>query len=77
MQNSAAANERGAVRNEKAVQQAEKFTEHGKNFLGFIFGGVALLWFIVALPSQSDFAGIVVGWAIIGAVYLAFKIFSR
>lgn len=77
MQNSTAASQKEIVRNEKAGKQAEKITEHGKNFFVLIFGGAALLWFIVMLPTQSDFVGIVVGWVIIGAIYSAFKVFSR
>lgn len=58
----------------ESKQKAEKIVRHGKDVLSIIFGAIALLWFVVMLPAQQDFAGIVVGWAIIGVIYLVFRL---
>ncbi|TSD06299.1 MAG: hypothetical protein Greene07147_158 [Parcubacteria group bacterium Greene0714_7] len=76
-ENVALIHKKNVAQNEKVAKQAETIKEHGKNILSLIFGGIALLWFVVMLPAQLDFAGIVVGWVIIGVIYLAFKRFSR
>lgn len=62
---------------EKEQQKAEKFLGHSKDIVSIIFGVIALVWFIIMLPAQADFQGIVVGWVIIGAIYLIFKIFYK
>lgn len=75
-QNILLAAEKRTVQNKKTTERGEKITRHGKNILSFIFGGIALLWFIIMLPAQPDFFGIVVGWIIIGFIYSVFKMFS-
>lgn|GEM_PF-5586997 len=77
IQNAAVMAEKRIAHDEKATKQAKKIVEHGKNFLNIVFGVIALLWFIVMLPAQPDFAAIVIGWLIIGVIYLGFKISSR
>jgi hypothetical protein len=48
-----------------------------KDSVKFIFGAIGLLYFVLMLVAQPDFEGIVVGWAIIGGIYLIFRIFYR
>ena len=55
-------------------QKVEKIVKHGKDILRIIFGSVALLWFVVMLSSQQDFTGIVIGWVVIGVIYLVFRL---
>lgn len=76
IENINAAKEGKLVRNEKEAEQVKKIIEPAKNVFGFVAGGAALLWFIVMLPLQPDFNAFIVGWAVIGFIYLFFKIFS-
>jgi hypothetical protein len=59
----------------KVQKQAEKIWKWGKESISVIFGILAILWFVVMLPAQPDFEGIVIGWVIIGGIYLVFRSF--
>jgi len=57
---------------ESSRQTADRFLEHSK----IVFGTIGLLYFIVMLSAQSDFNDIIIGWAIIGGIYLIFRFTS-
>jgi hypothetical protein len=69
--------EKKALANEKSQERASKAAHYGKDVVSITFGVIALLWFLVMLPAQADFYGIVIGWAIIGLIYLVVKMFSE
>jgi len=63
----------GKTKNEISKDKAEKILKNGKEVMSRVFGIIAFIWFIVMLPSQSDFESIVIGWVVIGVIYLIFK----
>ena len=54
-------------------QKIDKVFTTGKGVVFVVFGTIALLLFVIMLVSQSDFKEIVIGWAIIGGIYLFFR----
>ena len=61
---------------EKAEHSAVKFSKNTKWVVSVIFGVLALLWLVVMLPAQSDFLEIIIGWVVIGVIYLIIRIYS-
>ncbi len=61
------------ARERKAETQAEKISHYGKPIAAWFFGGIALLYFVVMLYAQPDFGAIVIGWLVIGLIYLLFR----
>ena len=47
-----------------------------KNTALFIAGVVGFLWLIAAMSIGSNFEELVIGWAVIGGIYLLFKMFD-
>ena len=58
-------------------QKIGKVFSLSKTIVSTIFGVIALLWLVIMLPAQPDFGAIVIGWVIIGGMYLLFKVFAR
>ena len=61
----------------ESYRKTDRILKHSKEVVSIFFGIIALLWLVVMLPAQADFQGIVVGWAIIGGIYLIFRISSK
>jgi len=69
--------EKVVARESLTKKEGQKTLVWVKSSILMLIGGVGLLWFVVMLIAQPDFEGIIAGWAIIGGVYLIFKIFYK